>query len=97
MGTVTAGYTVLHGWQTGGGERTGALLLWGYFRLDDVEDLGTLDQEFKPQEKYRSRFGAPAPQRVKSIREESRCRRNTESKEELSPMFALSGAPRDEE
>ena len=59
MGTVTAGYTVLHGWQTGGGSNHGAPPLWGYFRLDDVEDLVILDQEFKPQEKYRSRFVRP--------------------------------------
>jgi hypothetical protein len=37
---------VLHAWQTGGRSNHGVPPMWGYFRLDEIEDLRVTDTTF---------------------------------------------------
>jgi hypothetical protein len=48
---------VLHAWQTGGRSNHGAPPCWGYFRLEEIEDLFVSEATFlEPEPNYKPRF-----------------------------------------
>lgn len=51
---------VLHGWQTAGGTNHGKPPCWGYFRLEEIQDLLVIGETFADaQPDYKPRFVNP--------------------------------------
>ena len=47
---------ILHAFQTSGEAAHGSVPCWGYFRVDEIEDLETVEATFRPQLDYKCRF-----------------------------------------